>query len=573
VIASPPAAQDRYGVRVEENVPARMRDGTILRSDVAWPIARAGETQTFPVLLTRTPYQKRPLPHLAERGYIAVSQDVRGIHASDGDFDPVCQPCGALADRDDGYDTTLWAAGLDASDGRVGVFGLSYPAWEAWELAISRPAPLVAMYVSGMAVTSTSVEPLPRPGRRLQWFVAAGAPDIRRRRGLPGPQTRADADRLWHVERHKWLWFLPWSELPEHALGPMTPYCKEYFQHSTRDHFRFAGQHHHVDVPVFHRTGWYDRWVHTIDHFTAMRTEAPSEHARQSQRLLVGPWGHTGTLTRKVGDFDFGPDAEMTDTDLMLRWFDFWLQGAQNGALDEPPVRYFMMGRNEWRAADTWPPRSNTPTIWYFASGGHANTASGDGALVTSPSGRGAEDRYAYDPRDPVPTVWPLDDQNVPLDHRPIDWRQDLLVYVTDPLGEPVEITGVPSVDLWASSSAFDTDFITRLADVHPDGRVQPLVTGIVRARHREGYDRPPRLLSPGVAERYAIPLGPLAHCFLPGHRIRLEVTSSDFPNYDRNHNSGLDDFSDATLAVAHQTVLHGADHPSGVTLPVLAAA
>ncbi|HET8647764.1 MAG TPA: CocE/NonD family hydrolase, partial [Vicinamibacteria bacterium] len=356
-----------------------------------------------PVLLTRTPYGKRPLESLARAGYVAVCQDVRGRYASDGPYEPVHQMCGASVDGQDGYDTTLWAAGLEGADGRVGVFGLSYPAWEAWELALTRPAPLVAMYVSGMSVTSTAVEAVPRPGRRVQWFLQAGAPDARRRAGLPGPQTRGAADRLWRYERHKWLWFLPWSELPEHAFGPLTPYFKAYLRNPTRDHFRFQGRHGEVEVPVFHRTGWYDRFVSTIDHFTAMRAGGGSAHARAHQRLLIGPWGHTGALTRRVGEVDFGPDAELDDRALMLRWFDHWLKGHDTGVLDGPPVRYFVMGLNRWRGAATWPPSHTRPEDWYLHSRGRANSAAGDGWLsrrAPGPDEAGA-DAFAYDPRDP----------------------------------------------------------------------------------------------------------------------------------------------------------------------------
>jgi predicted acyl esterase len=443
-----------------------------------------------------------------------------------------------------------------------------------------------------MSVTSTAVEAVPRPGRRLQWHFATGAPDTRRRLGLPGPRTREEAALLWRFERHKWLWFLPWSELPEQVLGPLTPYFKGYLSQPQRDTFRFAGRHGEIDVPVFHRTGWYDRFVSTIDHFTAMRRTGRTEWARRHQRLLVGPWGHTDALTRRVGDLDFGPAAEMDHEALLLRWFDHWLKDRDTGMLDGPPVRYFLMGRNEWRAADAWPPPGTREARWYLASAGRANTAAGDGRLVPRPprppgdpaapdaphaphapdlaGAPGAEsDAYLYDPRDPVPTVWPLEDQCLPLDQRPLDGREDLLVYVAAPSERELAFAGDPVVELYAASSARDTDFVARLGDVHPDGLVQPLTDGLVRTRFRGGLDRP-RLLTPGAVERYRIPLHPVAATLLPGHRLRLEVTSSDFPNDDRNHNTGADDFSDPTLVVARQTVYHSAARPSALVLPLL---
>jgi putative CocE/NonD family hydrolase len=578
--AAPPGAA--YEVRVERDVPARMRDGTVLRADVVTPVPRWGG-ETFPVLLTRTPYQKRPLEWLAREGYIAVSQDVRGRYASDGPYEPVHQMCGASIDGQDGYDTALWAASLPGANGRLGVFGTSYPAWEAWELALTRPAPLRALYVSGMSVTSTAVEAVPRPGRRLQWVFYTGAPDTRRRLGLPGPQTSEAAQRLWEFERHKWLWFLPWSDLPEHVLGPLTPYFKDHLRQPTRDTFRFAARHGEIDVPVFHRTGWYDRFVSTIDHFTAMRRHGRTEHARRHQRLLVGPWGHTDALTRRVGDLDFGPAAELDHQALLLRWFDHWLKDRDTGMLDGAPVRYFLMGRNEWRDAEAWPPAGADEARWFLHSAGRANTAGGDGRLALHPPGGAAAaaggatgearvyDVYTYDPRDPVPTIWPTGDQDVPLDHRLLAWREDLLVYVSEPLEQELAFAGDPVVELYAASSAPDTDFVARLYDVHPDGLVQPLSYGIVRARYRDGLDRP-RLLTPGAVERYRIPLHPVAAALLPGHRLRLDVTSSDFPNYDRNHNTGGDDFSDPALSVARQTVYHSPRLASALLLPVLRA-
>ncbi|HEV2122596.1 MAG TPA: CocE/NonD family hydrolase, partial [Chloroflexota bacterium] len=459
------AHRERYDVDVERDVEARMCDGTLLRADIVRPVSRRSD-ERFPVLLTRTPYQKRPEKALAEAGYIVVSQDVRGRYASDGDYDPVHQMCGASVDREDGYDTVLWAAGLEGSTGQVGVFGTSYPAWEAWELAIARPAPLAAMVVSGMSIRSTDVEGVPRPGRRLQWFHSTGAPDTRRRLALPGPHTREEASKLWDYTRHKWFWFLPWSELPEDALGPMTPYFKEYVQHPEQDHFRFAGNHGEIDVPILHRTGWYDRFVSGIDHFTAMQQFGRSEAARRHQRLVVGPWGHTNALTRKVGDLDFGPEAEMDHTAFVLRWFDHWLKGRDSGVMDDPPVRYFMMGQNTWREAETWPPPGAVEQPWYLRSGGGANTARGDGRLTREAPKMGddeAADRYDYDPRDPVPTIWPLEDQHLPLDQRPNDTRADVLFYVSEPLETPLEIAGNVMVTLYAASSAPDTDFIARL--------------------------------------------------------------------------------------------------------------
>lgn len=573
---APESQTTPYEVRVQTDVPVPMRDGTILRADVIWPVPHAGSDERFPVLLNRTAYQKRLHTHLAEAGFIVVCQDVRGRYASDGEYEPVHQMCGGAADREDGYDTVMWCAALDGANGEVGAFGSSYGAWLAWDLAITRPAPLKALYVIGMSVTSTQVEGIRRPGRRVQWFYTSGAPDARRRAGLPGVYGKAEAQYQWQFERHKWLWFLPWSEFPDYVFAPLTRYFKDYFRHPERDHFRFAGQHGEIDVPVLQRTGWYDRFVSGIDHFTAMQRHGRTEHARRNQRIVVGPWGH-GFFKQEVGDVDFGPDSLVDDRQLMLSWFDHWLKGRNAGLLDGPPMHYFLMGKNEWRGADAWPEQTGAGVAgtrveqWFLHSAGRANTARGDGVLSRRPpdEAAAANDTFDYDPRDPVPTIWPINDQDLPLDHRPLDPRHDLLVYVTERFEAALDVVGNPCVELHAASSARDTDFVARLCDVHPNGFVQPLTYGIVRARYRDGLERP-RPLDPGAIERYTIELHPTAFSVLPGHRLRLELTSSDFPNYDRNHNTGDDDFSDPTLVTAHQTVFHTPAHASHVRLPVL---
>ena len=265
--------------------------------------------------------------------------------------------------------------------------------------------------------------------------------------------------------------------------------------------------------------------------WTAGRTPRPSS---ATSRITPGPsrsgWAGTPTadaLTRRVGDLDFGPAPELDHEALLLRWFDHWLKDRDTGMLDGPPARYFLMGRNEWREADAWPPPGTREARWYLASAGRANTAAGDGRLVPRPpdapdapdpaGAPGAEsDVYRYDPRDPVPTVWPLEDHDLPLDQRPLDGREDLLVYVTAPLERELAFAGDPVVELYAASSALDTDFVARLCDVHPDGLLQPLAYGIVRARFRDGLDRS-RVLTPGAVERYRIPLHPVAPPSCPG--------------------------------------------------------
>jgi putative CocE/NonD family hydrolase len=554
-----------------------MRDGATLRADVFRP----ADDVPYPVLLTRTAYDKsaptgRPgaaYVELAAAGYIVVVQDVRGRFASEGEFVPFTSP--EHLEVEDGFDTVEWAARLPAATGRVGIFGQSGGAWSAWCAALGAPPSLGAMFVEGISPRLTDNEALFRHGRRVQWFVLTLAPENRRRQGLVGPQTRAAAQRLWDRERHKWLWYTPRLELPDELLGGLGDHYRYAITHPGVDSFRWIGRHKDVRIPIFHRAGWYDRFIGTTHGFAEMLRHAASPEVRRGQRLVLGPWGHTTDLSGCPGDVDFGPEGRAHQPSMMLRWFDHWLKGIRNGTESDAPVRLFIMGHNRWRDEQEWPPARARSVDYYLRSGGHAKTPSGDGGLSPEPPAPGsgtAADRFDYDPRDPVPSITALEDQDGAYDQRPLEWRHDVLVYQTPPLTTPIEVTGEPVLHLYAASSAVDTDFTVKLIDVHPDGLAQILCYGIVRARFRDGYERPV-LLRPGQVCEYTIRLNPTANCFLTGHRIRIDVSSSDFPSFDRNHNTGGDGVSESAMVVAHQTVFHDAARPSRVTLPTTPAA
>ena len=300
-----------------------------------------------------------------------------------------------------------------------------------------------------------------------------------------------------------------------------------------------------------------------------MRESGATEPTRRNQRLIVGPWSHTANLTRQVGQVDFGPEAEVDYFSLIVPWFDHWLKGERNGVMDGPPVRLFVMGANTWRDEEEWPLRRARMVDFYLDSDGSASSPNGRGSLIrTAPSGE-LPDHYTYDPRDPVMTLYNQNGHDEPHDLRLLDHRRDVLTYESDPLEKGMEVTGAPVMTLFASSSAPDTDFIVRLVDVHPDGFAQSLCYGIVRARFRNGFDNP-ELMTPGEPYEFAIELLPTSNLFKPGHRIRVDVTSSDFPNFDRNHNVGEEDWADSKLQAARQTVFHDAVRPSRITLPVV---
>ena len=566
----------RHDVTIEYNVDAKMRDGVILRSDVYRPVTE----QAVPVLLCRTPYGKTRRPmhsrignEMAARGYIVVYQDIRGRYDSDGEAllhmgsDPR-NPC-----INDGYDTVEWCAELPGSTGKIGTFGNSYCGMTQWEMAPTRPPHLVCMFAQGIVANHLDrhMSGVIRLGRRMTWTINTISPDFARRLQTKGaPKSPEEADELWETrDRSKWLWYLPISQIPEQVMPGMREYWLRLLRDTVKDHFHHHERHKDVDVPVLSATGWYDQQVGTIKHFTGMTQNGMTEHARENQRLIVGPWGHTTlALDRELGEMNFGPEAVRDYFEIADAWFGKWLKGETTDTDKWPRAQIFVMGRNEWRNEETWPPQGMTPAPWYLHSGGHANGNDGDGVLSPTLPDDEPPDQYAYDPRDPVMTIYTMEGQQVPMDQRRLDGREDILTYASAPLDAPLEVVGPVEVRLFASSSSPDTDFIAKLLDVHPDGFTQELCYGLIRAKYRNGT-KCSELIEPGEIYEYAITLNPTGNRFLVGHRVRVDIQSSDFPNFDRNHNTGGNDYFDATVAVAHQTIFHCAEHASHIVLPV----
>jgi putative CocE/NonD family hydrolase len=291
--------------------------------------------------------------------------------------------------------------------------------------------------------------------------------------------------------------------------------------------------------------------------------------------LLVGPWSHSTQLAARVGNRTFGPSAQVLLDDIHQRWFDHWLKDVPNGVEQEKPVRLFMMGANQWRDFSDWPPPDARVSKLYLHSNGEANGAGGDGALTGEMPGDEQPDRYSYDPTDPVPTVGgplfpsPVDVPPGPFDQSSVERRPDVLCYTTPPLERDVTVAGPVSVELWIASTARDTDFTAKLVDVEPDGTAWNLCDGILRARYRDGFDRV-TLLDPGTPVRISVDLAGTANVFRQGHRIRLEVSSSNFPRFDRNTNTGRVIATDGEHVVARNTVYHEAARPSSLTLFVV---
>jgi uncharacterized protein len=569
----------------QDDVATRMRDGTILRSNVFTPTAEG----TFPVILLRLPYNKDTAQtyvyaspaFYASHCYVVVVQDVRGQYKSDGDF---------YTFRDeatDGYDTIEWAASLPKSSGKVGMYGFSYPGASQWLAASLKPPHLVAIIP---AMTSSDYhDGWTYEGGALDQSFAEDWPlttiaNSHVRRYADGAALDAEMNQAVAEEFTKWYWFLPLKDFPPlHPNDPrVAPYFYDWLRHPDNDAYwqqwSIRERWEDVTVPALNFDGWYDIFINgALENFNGMRRHGGSRKAREGQQLVVGPWLHI-PWAQKVGQIDFGPDAANPIDGLQLRWFDYWLKKIQNGVDRDPKVRIFVMGANRWRSADQWPLPGTVYRTYFLHSRGSANTAAGDGWLSTRApdeedrTGETATDTYRYDPANPVPSIGGRFQASVPggpYDQRPLLQRPDVLVYTTPPLEKDVEVTGPITVTLYASSSATDTDWVAKLDDVYPDGTSMLIELGMQRARYRKSETHP-RLIEPGKVYRYTIHVWPTSNLFKAGHRIRLEITSSNFPMWDRNPNTGHAFAQDSVLQVAEQTILHDEDHPSAVVLPIV---
>ncbi len=554
---------------MEANVDVPMRDGVILRADIFRPV-KPGK---YPVLMARTPYNKNGLHGAAKRfarsGYIVVCQDARGRFESDGQWESFLRF--NTNDGRDGYDTVEWAAKLPGSTGKVGTFGASYNAFLQWRTAALAPPSLVCMSAQSIPARYTDLEGPGsiKPGRRLQWWFGSMTPDMRKRSQSSGSKSKKEARALWKAEQDKWLHFVPWLELPKIFWEEESESVHNWLKNPALDPWALQKDVPQVTVPNLNIIGWFDHCNGNMMLDKAIFSKGKTEIARTGSRTIIGPWSHSGRGGRKVGKIDYGPNAKMNLGKEDLRWFDYWLKGKETGIKGETPYRIFVMGDQQWRDEQSWPIKRAKIKSLFLSSGGKANTPAGDGKIVEEKPASSSSDQYSYDPKDPVPTLYSKAAFTVPADQKPHAERQDILVYQSEPLTERLEVTGNPVVELFASTSAPDTDFFFRLIDVHPDGQAIDVSLGMIRARYRNGLQKE-ELLSPGSIVKYKITLNPTSNAFLPGHRIRLDVTSSDFPNFDRNHNTAANPNADAELVVAKQKILHGGKHATVIHLPVI---
>jgi putative CocE/NonD family hydrolase len=578
------ASKAEHRVIIEKDLPMPTRDGVTLYADVYRPDAPG----KFPVLVVRTPYDKSQNMALTEkdyfppRGYIVVVQDTRGRFRSEGEFYPF------IYEAQDGYDAIEWAAGLPGSDGNVGTVGQSYLGLVQYFAAPQRPPHLKAMSPVSGPVTYFENCVYRRGVFELGWMLAYFtfmARNTLERKGLYEQQRPMLDNLLSHPD-------LPISplkkevyrHLPLHEwaarLKDGAPYFADFLRHPTDGAYWHATdlrrQLHNVNVPMFHVGSWYDAFQYdTLTLFTGLRAHAMTPEARRGQKLLMGPWGHllpySVPTSKGTGDIDFGPEAEVELHASQLRWFDHFLKGSQNGVLEEAPIRLFVMGENRWRDEHEWPLARTQYTKVYLHSKGTANSLRGNGQLSLIAPSEESADRYVYDPQDPVPTRGgtTLGMALGVFDQAKIEERGDVLVYTGEALTTHMEVTGPISLKLYAASSAPDTDFTAKLVDLRPDGYAQNIAEGVIRARFRESLSHP-TFITPEKVYEYTVDLWATSHVFKAGHRLRLEVSSSNFPRYDRNPNTGHDFGVDAELRTAQQAIFHDSRYPSHLILPVI---
>ncbi len=575
--------EPKYEVRTESSVMVTMRDGIKLSTDIYFPENHQGK---LPAIMIRTPYGKtkselmiRVARMFAGQGYAVVFQDKRGRFDSEGNYIP------SIGDADDGYDSTDWLSQQKWSNGKVGMFGCSYPG-DVQLLTAQRQHPALKALIpqaAGSVIGSLGGDykyfgvrlgGTIELAQGLAWFYSDTKvrdffndnPDV----------TKKGIKSLW--------WHLPVNDITELAGIPpelttfnaitTTPVTDPWW-----DQFHYMTKDYRSDVPALHVNSWYDFGSReTIMTFEHMRETSVSEVARENQFMIMSPSTHCMSESvaenTVVGERELG-DARYHFIDIYLAWFEYWLKGDSNKPFDMPKVQYYLMGKNEWRSSNQWPLAGTRLTKYYLHSDGQANSRHGNGRLSTASPENEPSDSYIYDPATPVPTKGgPIccTGKNSPagsFDQRDIETRNDVLVYTSEPLEEGVEVTGKLDAVFYVSSSAKDTDFTAKLIDVYPDGRAFNIEEGILRARFREGQHKTVWMEQGKVYEVH-VDMDATGNYFGPGHQIRLEVSSSNFPRFDRNMNTGGKNYDEEKWVVAKNTIHHSKIYPSHLLLPVI---
>lgn len=578
------AGRGPCAVTTETDVPATMRDGTVLRADVYRPRT----TYAVPVILMRTQYGKssaqagsryQPPDWFASHCYLVAIEDVRGQGTSGGTFSEFTH------DMEDGYDSVEWAAALPGSNGKVGMYGSSYVGATQWLAATTAPPHLATIVPANTA--SDYYDGWTYQGGEFRlafvqpWAIglATSAAQNRKDQTTAAELTAASADPT------RWMDFRPFKDLPpmQPQNPAVAPWYFDWIRHSTRDdfwrQFSIRDRYPSVKVPVLDVEGWYDAFLAGgTENFAGMVAHGGTEFARDNQRLVIGPWDHVN-WGRSDSDpapllKDIGAVGDSPINDLMLAWFGHFLKGENNDVAGKPRVDYFVMGANTWKSATSWPlPQTNWTTFYLSGPGGIADRK---GQLVAAAPSAQPPDTYTYDPAFPVPSLGghsccgAQSGPQGPYDQTPVEQRSDVLVYSSAPLERDTEMTGPVNVRLWAQSTSADTDFTAKLTVVKPDGQVINLNNGILRTSFR-GSLSDPTPTTPGRPYEYQIHVWPTSYEFRAGDRIRLEISSSDYPQFAPNPNTGAPFGMDSATRTAVQTILHDEDHPSVVSLPMIA--
>ncbi len=581
-----------WDIKVTRDVSVQMRDGTILYADVF----RQDNDGKYPVLLQRTPYNKQDYRNgqtetdifgAVGRGYVVVIQDCRGRYTSDGEFKPFHQ------EINDGYDTVEWCGAQSWSDGKVGMFGTSYVGATQWLAAVAKPPSLRCIvpcftasdYYEGWTYQGGAFEWGFMCNWVLPYFTAADL--VRQHSRTPLADFAEKSQRLIDAVDHMdaTVRTLPLSDFP--IDRELSPYFHEWLSHPARGDFWKAvsiqDRHSDIEVPAYNHGGWYDIFLDgTIRNFTGVCAKGSTGEARSGSRLTLGAWTHTTPPASAAGSVDFGLNAGQGLAPIginihqeQLAFMDYWLKGIDSGIGSQPPVKVFVMGENVWHYEHEWPLARTQFTDYYLHSDGGANSSAGDGSLSTTAPGEERPDHFLYDPYHPVPShggqtcCFPTRLFAGIYDQSEIETRTDVLLFATPPLEQETEVTGPIVLKLWAETTAPDTDFTGKLVDIFPNGSVRNLTDGIIRARYRNGTNKA-ELLPQGEIAEYTIDLWSTANLFKVGHRIGLEVASSNFPRFDRNMNTGGTFGQEIEMKPAIQTIYHDVAHPSRLILPII---
>lgn len=551
---------DRYDkIIIKKNVAVPMRDGVRLRANVYRPKAEG----KFPVILTRLPYGKDEyycwMPAIgkfwAKKGYVFIAQDVRGKFCSEGEFEPLKN------EVDDGYDTLEWIAGQPWCDGNIGMEGESYFGYTSWAGAVSGNPNLKCISPMNTAMD----------------FYA-----VTFQNGALTLQTTGLYPILMHGKTYQNVMRLDRMNLPlitmDDAAGIPTPSYDRLLKHPFRDEvtesYNLRNRRERVEIPILVVAGWYDVFLKTtIDDWATQREKNADTETAGKQWILIGPIDHESSTeyTGRIGRMDIGDKSATTRWEVKQAFFDYFLKGIENGFEKTPPVRIFVIGDNDWRYEEEWPPSGVEHIKYYFHSGGEANTFNGDGTLGLSMPTDEPHDTYVYNPEHPVDIATETDMWFMAAqlkDRAQVEERSDVLVYTSPALDKDTEITGPISVTLYAASSAADTDFTAALVDVFPDGYTHLIQEGIQRASYRES-DTEPTFLVPDKIYRYNIDLWATSHVIKAGHKIRVEISSSNFDRFDRNLNTGKEFGTSSDIVAATQKIYHSNDYPSHITLPI----